>query len=282
MILTIANDALYKKVGEEESYRLIKEAGFDGVDLQCIDKKDTDILLNHHREEAENTRKLLEKYDLICNLAHAPFRKAYYGMNFDLSEPIYKEIVNSIEYAAIAGAKMVAIHGIRTPLGPQSRQSLEYNCEYFKTLAPYAEKFGIKLAIENVFGSLSDSLQMGEMMRMLNDPNCVVLFDVGHVLLAENFIRDLPRGTIKALHVHDLHGTPSKDDHTLPGLGVHNWDEILKAFAEVEYDGDFNFEVHGFLKHFDVDHLPTALKLTEQLGRRCIEKIEAFRSELNG
>ncbi len=281
MNLTIANDALYKKVGEEESYRLIKEAGFDGVDLQCIDKKDSDILLNHHREEAEKTRQLLEKYGLICNLAHAPFRKMYYGMSFDLSEPIYKEVVNSIEYAAIAGAKMVVVHGIRTPLGPNSRQSLEYNCDLFRSLAPYAKQFGIKIALENVFGTLPDSFHMGETLRILNDPCFVGLLDVGHTLLAENFIRDLPHGTIKALHVHDLHGTPGKNDHTLPGLGVHNWDEILKAFAEVEYDGDFNFEVHGFLKHFEADQLPTALKLTEQVGRRYIERIEAFHRELN-
>ena len=281
MNLTIANDALYKKVGEEESYRLIKEAGFDGVDLQCIDKKSSDILLNHHREEAQNTRQLLEKHGLICNLAHAPFKNMYYGMKFDLSEPIYKEVVNSIEYAAIVGAKMVVVHGIRTPLGPHSRQSLEYNCEFFRSLAPYAKQFGIKIALENVFGTLPDSFHMGETLRILDDPCFVGLLDVGHTLLAENFIRDLPPGTIKGLHVHDLHGTVvGKDDHTLPGLGVHNWDEILKAFAEVGYDGDFNFEVHGFLKHFDVDHLPTALKLAELVGRRCIERIEAFRKEL--
>ena len=277
MILTIANDALYKIVGEEESYRLIKEAGFDGVDLQCIDKKDSDILLNHHREEAEKTRKLLEKYGLICNLAHAPFRKMFYGMNFDLSEPIYKEVVNSIEYAAIVGAKMIAIHGIRTPLGPQSRQSLEYNCELFRSLAPYAKQFGIKLAIENVFGSLSDSLQMGETMRMLDDPTFTVLCDIGHLIEPQKFIRDLSHGSIGALHTHDMHGTPGKNDHTLPGHGIIDWEDTLKALAEVEYDGDLNYEIHGFLKHFDEETLPIALKLAERVGRSFIRKIEAFR-----
>ena len=121
MNLTIANDAIFKKVGEMESYRLIKEAGFDGVDLQCIDKQNSDVLLNHHREEAEKTRKMIQESGLVCNLAHATFRKQFYGMKFDLTEPIYKELVNSIEYAAIAGAKLVGSRpGIREELSTQT------------------------------------------------------------------------------------------------------------------------------------------------------------------
>jgi len=282
--LTIANDALFKKVGEAESYRMIKEAGFDGVDLQCIDKKDSDILLNHHREEAEKTREMIADSGLICNLAHAPFRKLFYGMAFDFSEPVYKELVHSIEYAAIAGAKMVAIHGILTPLSAKSAQSMEYNYEFFKSLAPYARDCGIKLAIENVAEALPYPYQMGQMLRMLDDPCFTALLDTGHARLCyvapQHFIRDLPRGTIRGLHIQDSRGIEKMDDHILPGMGKLNWDEILKALAEVGYDGDFNMEVHGFLKCFESRDLPAALKLAEGVGRSCIEKIEQFRKEL--
>ena len=68
---------------------------------------------------------MIREYGLICNLAHAPFRKLFYGMRFDRTEPVYQELVNSIEYAAIAGAKLVAVHGIHTPLGSKSTQSME-------------------------------------------------------------------------------------------------------------------------------------------------------------
>ena len=281
MNLTIANDAIYKKVGEMESYRLIKEAGFDGVDLQCIAHKDSDLLLNHHREEAKKTRKMIRESGLLCNLAHAPFRKLFYGMRFDLTEPVYKELVNSIEYAAIAGAKLVAIHGILTPLSSKSTQSMEYNYEFFRSLAPYAKDFGIKLAIENVGEALPYPYQMGQMLKELNDPCFAALLDTGHARLCfiapQHFIRDLPKGTIQALHIQDTRAIEKQDDHILPGMGKLNWDEILKALAEVEYDGDFNLEVHGFPKCFEPEALPAALKLTEQVGRSCIAKIEQFR-----
>ena len=280
MNLTIANDAIYKKVGEAESYRLIKEAGFDGVDLQCIDKIDSDILLNHHREAAKKTRQMIMESGLICNLAHAPFRKLFYGMRFDLTEPVYKELVNSIEYAAIAGAKLVAIHGILTPLSSKSAQSMAYNYEFFRSLAPYAKDFGIKLAIENVAEALPYPYQMGQMLEKLNDPCFAALLDTGHARLCyvapQHFIRDLPKGTIQALHIQDSRGIEKMDDHILPGMGKLKWDEILKALAEVEYDGDFNMEVHGFLKCFEAEALPAALKLTEQVGRDCIKRIEQF------
>ena len=276
MKLTIANDALFKKVGEAESYRLIKEAGFDGVDLQCIDKKESDILLNHHREEAEKTRQMIEDSGLICNLAHAPFRKLFYGMSFDCSEPIYKELVNSIEYAAIAGAKLVAIHGILTPLSAKSAQSMEYNYKFFRSLAPYARDFGIKLAIENVAEALPYPYQMGQMLAMLDDPCFAALLDTGHARLCyvapQNFIRDLPKGSIQALHVQDMRGIEKMDDHILPGMGKLKWDEILKALAEVGYDGDFNMEVHGFLKCFEPEALPSALKLAEQVAKLLAEQ----------
>jgi len=282
MKLTIANDAVYKKVGEAESYRLIKEAGFDGVDLQCIDKKDSDILLNDHREEAKKTKQMIEDSGLICNLAHAPFRKLFYGMNFDFTEPIYQELVNSIEYAAIAGAKLVVVHGILTPLSAKSAQSMEYNYKFFKSLAPYAKDFGIKLAIENVAEALPYPYQMRQMLDMLDDPCFAALLDTGHSRLCyvapQHFIRDMPRGTIQGLHIQDMRGIEGQDDHLLPGMGKLKWDEILKALAEVDYDGDFNMEVHGFLKCFEAEALPAALKLSEQVGRSCIEKIEQFRN----
>ena len=281
MNLTMANGMLYFMVCEEESYRMIKEAGFDGVDLSCINKKDPDILLNHHVEEAKKTKQMIEDNGLICNLAHGPFRKLFYGMKFDCSEPLYKEVVNSIEYAAIVGAKHIALHGILTPLSAKSYQSIEYNYEFFKSLAPYAKDCGIKIGIENVAEAMPYPYQMRQILNMLDDPCFAALLDTGHSRLCyvapQHFIRDMPKGSIQALHIQDMRGIEGQDDHLLPGMGKLKWDEILKALAEVEYDGDFTMEVHGFHKCFEVAYLPVAVKLAEGVGRRCIEKLEQFK-----
>jgi len=107
------------------------------------------------------------------------------------------------------------------------------------------------------------------------------LLDTGHSRLCyvapQHFIRDMPKGSIQALHIQDMRGIEGQDDHLLPGMGKLKWDEILKALAEVDYDGDFNMEVHGFHKCFEVADLPVAVKLAESVGRRCIEKLEQFK-----
>ena len=279
MYLTIANDPVDLVFGEEKAFRLIKEAGFDGIDLQTMHKRD---LLNGHIEAAKNTKRLLEEIGLICNLAHAPFRSCKYGMDFDLSNPVFREIVNALEYASIVGAKYVVVHGIMTPMGPRTYESLQYNYQFFKTLAPYARQFGVCIALENEGEGLPNPLVVRELLRMLDDPCFVTLVDTGHARLClvrpQDFIRDLPRGSLRGLHIQDNRG--EKDDHLLPGMGIMNWDKILRALAEVGYDGDFNLEVHGFLKCFEPESFPAALKLAESVGRGCIRKLEQFRREL--
>jgi sugar phosphate isomerase/epimerase len=50
---------------------------------------------------------------------------------------------------------------------------------------------------------------------------------------------------LHALHVHD--NDYIDDRHTLPGLGRMDWEEIMKALAEIDYDGDFTYEADNFL-----------------------------------
>lgn len=280
MKLTISNASLHPLFGEEESLRMIKEAGFDGVDLH-LGKRD---LLGNHLALAHQTKHDLEKYGLICDQVHATWRELYYGMNFDLSEPKFREVVHCLEYASIIGAKLAVVHGIPVPLGIKSTQSMEYNYQYLKALEPFAKEFGVKVALENTGEAVPYPYQMGQMLKMLDSEWFTVVLDTGHAqclfVPPEMFIRDLPKGSITGLHVQDMNKILGKDEHLLPGMGKLDWDEILKALVEVEYDGNFNMEVHGFLRFFEKDEsLPAALKLSEQVGRIYIKKLEQYKNQ---
>ncbi len=285
MKLTISNSCLRPVFGQSTSFQLIKEAGFDGVELFLGESRPADNvcekLLDDHLGLAQNIRQSLAEYDLICNQAHAPFRKLSYGMAFDCSDPAYLQLVNSLECAAIVGAKQIVVHGITAPFRGKSFQSLQYNFEFFKSLEPYAQKFGILIAIENLIGALPSPDTMATLTEMLDSPCFTVNFDTGHSNLfgvpPECYISDLPRGLITGLHIQDNQG--SKDEHMLPGLGTVNWDATLSALAKSNYGGDFNLEVDGFLRCFDDDNIPAALKLCEGVGRSLINKLEQLRSE---
>jgi sugar phosphate isomerase/epimerase len=135
-----------KHFSEAETYKQIKQAGFDAADLSFY--YGSIKLDENYLSAAKETRRLLDEVGLPCVQAHAQFYSDQnpgfqYGMNMDVSEPAFLELTRAIEYAAIAGAKNIVCHSITVPEGGQTGACLEYNYKFFKALAPYAKQFGI-------------------------------------------------------------------------------------------------------------------------------------------
>ena len=77
------------------------------------------------------------------------------------------------------------------------------------------------------------------------------------------------------IHIHDVDCV--SDNHTLPYTRKLNWDEICKTLAEMDYQGDFAYEVRSFFSpYMEDDFLPIAVKFAEQVGRSLIRKIESI------
>lgn len=290
MLIGIETSQTVQRFGEEEGLKLIKKAGFDCVDYSfySLDLRDD------YLEKARETKRILDACGLICNQAHAPFRNFKYGDAMDLTGDHFREIVRSIESAAVIGAKHIVVHGVRVPgpFGPDASdpnyrlyscfgtdESLVYNCDFFRSLAPYARKAGIKIAIENVGVAFAAPYLMNEIMKRLDDPTFVVLVDVGHSFMfrtaPEVFISSIQPGWIKGLHIQDNDGVT--DQHLIPGLGKINWDNVLTALANYGYDGDFTLEVTAFNKAMPVDATYEALALSAKIARGMADRIEQLR-----
>ena len=100
--------------------------------------------------------------------------------------------------------------------------------------------------------------------------------DIGHSLLVgekpDEFIDEL--GTrLMALHIHDTNGFT--DNHTLPYLGIADWDKITQSLALNNYRGDFTFEALGFCANMPQEMWTDALKMMSQTGRFLMSKISA-------
>lgn len=206
-----------------------------------------------------------------------------------MSNPKYRDVVRSMEFASILGAKCIVVHGIYVP---EDENFEELNIKYYKSLEPYCEKYGIKIAVENifkfdkkrnnsivgVFGRESDKLP--EFIEKLNSQWFVVCVDIGHASLTGKEPEDIIKGMkglniLQALHVQD--NDYQADRHILPYMGNLNWDNITKALAYVEYQGDVSLEVFQFLKRCDDAFIPHALKYAAITGRYVIEKINSWR-----
>ena len=273
--MNLAMEAYIPRIylGEDEGFRLIKETGFDCVDYSFYwMQPDNTVLGDDYLFHANRVKALLDKYNLTCNQTHAPFTFSY-GNPLDLTDSMYLSIVRSMEFSAILGAKHVVVHGVKVPDGIDL---LSYNLSFYRSLEPYCKKYGIRVAIENLFSSLK-TIEVHNALLDALDPECfVALVDVGHAILcgytAQEYIRGIREGRLEGLHIHDNFG--QADDHMIPGIGVIQWDEVISALADVKYSGDFTLESWRFMAAYGPDMLKETIRMNYSAGRYFCNKLE--------
>ncbi|MBQ7322785.1 MAG: TIM barrel protein [Clostridia bacterium] len=281
MKLAIETYALRAKFGDEQALRLIKSAGFDGVDYSFYyTSEDSPIVGEGYLEHARKVRGWLDECGLTCRQAHAPFRFVY-GEAMDESEPHYREIVRAMEAASVLGVEQIIVHSVRPP---KEEDTVAYNLQYFKSFEPYCARFGVRIAVENLFmrdkkrgcfrGRFATPASLCDFVRLLGSPHFVACIDVGHAALTgmepEDFIDGMEPGVLKALHIQD---TDYRDDrHVLPYMADLNWDGIMSALRRIGYDGELTFEVFHFFERVPEGLVPEALRYAAAVGRYLTDR----------
>lgn len=284
MKLSVELYELIEKFGDYRAAELAKEAGFDAIDFSYYWNNENErILGDGYGDYAENFKKHLDKIGIVCNQAHAPFSLKY-GCRFDVSEQKYLWLVHSIESAAILGAKNIIVHAIKVP---KSVDFEEYNINYYRSLIPYCEKFGMHISVENLvsvdtkrhhlIGVLGTPTELNKIVEKIDSPLINACVDIGHASLtgyeAEDFIEKMQPKYLKALHVQD--NDYISDRHILPYTGDLNWKAIMTSLRNIGYDGDLTFEIFNYLKKFPDDLIPDALKFAVSIGKYLISIFDA-------
>ncbi|MBR5125003.1 MAG: sugar phosphate isomerase/epimerase [Clostridia bacterium] len=291
MKLSLETYALRRRYGDFEAARLIAEAGFDAMDYSSYWYADSPLTRDDYRDYAKKLRAHIDGLGIACNQSHAPFAMKY-GQPFDMTCPEFRDVVRSLEVASILGAKQIIVHSLAMPeeLREDAEATHAYAMAYYSALLPYAEEFGIRIAVENLFVRYKDRKfvyskrlntpeTLSRVVRELNSPFAVACLDMGHAAMAgyepEDFIRGMDKGLLCAVHIQD--GDYIEDRHTIPYVGQYHWEEILKALAETGYTGDLTFEVYKFYQNLPDTAIPHALKMAEAVGRHMIGIFEENR-----
>ncbi len=279
MKISVDSYVLSDRFGDAKAIEMVAEAGFDAIDYSYIyNKESEEVLGENYIDYAKSLRAHLDKAGIICNQAHAPFTFEY-GMDISISEQKYLYIVHAIESAAILGAKNIVIHSVTVPKGVDFEQ---YNIEFYKSFIPYCEKFGICVAVENLFGrdtkrnrltsKLGTPEELSSIIEKINSPWIVACVDIGHASLTgyepEEFIQGLTSGILQSLHVQD--NDYLDDRHILPYMGNFNWEAIMTALKNTGYTGDLTFEIIYFLGKLPDELLPEALKFAAKVGKHLV------------
>ena len=278
-------------VGQDEAIRLIAKGGYDCLDFSMgnLVRDDSPWLEPDYKEKAQHVVDLCKENGICVGQIHTPFTFRWEDPK-DYEKKAIPNTIRSLEVAGLIGAPIAIVHPLHH-LSYKDYGGMEYeqNLDFYRVLLPYAKKFGVKIATENMFqyDTLGNTVQdmyadIDELKRAMDtiaDDDFVLCVDVGHCGLgrcctAGDMIRALGHDYVKALHIHDNDNL--RDRHTIPFLGVLDWDDICSALREIRYDGDFCMEVlGGYYKRFtDPELLVKAIAFANDIGRYLAKKIE--------
>ena len=261
---------------------MIRDAGFDALDYSFYwGRGSKDVLGDDYRERAAALRAALDAANITCNQTHAPIEMQP-DDTFDEENPHFLRLVRSLEASAILGAEHVIVH--RAP-APDGIDVLAHNRVFYRSLAPYCKKFGIRVAVENLF-SVNGGVYTGifakpeileNYVRELGTDCFTACVDLGHASITgtepQDFIAGMSGEILGALHVHD--NDYASDCHWLPYSGSIQWKAVTDALAKIVYRGDLTLEVFGSLKKLPNALIPDALAYAAKIGRQLISQIEA-------
>jgi D-psicose/D-tagatose/L-ribulose 3-epimerase len=117
--------------------------------------------------------------------------------------------------------------------------------EVFRSVAPYAQQAGVKMALEylNRFEHyfINDTESAARFVDEVNHPIFQLHYDTFHANIEEKKIAAAIRtGGKRIMHVHI-----SENDRSTPGEGHVQWDETFQTLAEIKYDGWLMIEAFG-------------------------------------
>ena len=288
MLLTANTIPLSSRFGDEKAIQMLADAGFDGIDYSVSNLENfPSAFSGDHIDYAKNLKKFAYEKGIKFTQAHAPM--PYASTKEEYIAVRTEQTIMAMEVASIIGAEVIIVHPLM--FGAYKEKRLEFydmNMAFFHSLIPYAKKYGIKIACENIFhtgekgmvdGCCASPEEFNKYIDDISSPYFTACLDVGHSEVtgrkAQDVIRAMGGDRITALHIHD--NDKADDLHKRPGTVSMEWDEICCALAEIDYKGNFNFEADGYLNSYEDAFLPTALKFMHDTGRYYINKINAYK-----
>ncbi len=230
----------------QEKFEILKEIGFDGVELDSPADLDQDEII------AARDSTSLEIPGVIASLH---WTKPLSDPDTSVRDEGRRGLETALRTAALYGATTVLLVPAVVKKEVQYDEAWARSQAEIRKALPVAREVGVKIAIENVWNSfLFSPLEMARYIDELNDPLVGAYFDVGNVInfgWPEQWIRILgPR--IMKLDIKEY--SREKRDQEGPfagfrvplGEGDCDWPAVVSALEETGYRGGWgSAEVRG-------------------------------------
>ena len=256
--------------GFEKGFRLIKDCGFDSVDVSLIEypnKKESvfykseDEFLTHFSD----VKKICDDLELTISQTHGMLTTCV--PDKEESDHIKWGSELQVKATDILKAPVCVFHSVKlkqwedVSLEPEFLSKI--NIEFFQDfLSPVCEKYNVKFGMETHGKSIistgieadyiGDARNFKANFDKIKSDYKTICMDTGHINeIVYMGTPDVPETIrilgkdITVLHLHDNEGR--NDTHSIPlsyaRSGV-NWVETFKALDEIGYNGVYNYELN--------------------------------------
>jgi len=259
--------------GLTECMRTCAETGYKVLDINFRFVKFADFFLaqDDWEDHLDRMKNEAVKLGIEFSQCHIPYYHPINEIDEYMTDPekhewFEKMCERAYHAAAALGVKWAVAHAFTAiDKNCERRASREKNLAYFGPYLELAKKLGIGIAIENLADFYNSPIprrysaayeDLVELVDAFDDQSIGICWDFGHANLMNydqcEALRFIGK-RLKATHVNDNFGV--SDTHNLPFMGTIKWEGIMKTLAEIGYEGDFTYEIHGM-----VDRLPSELK----------------------
>ena len=221
---------------------IIKEAGFDGVEIPLFRAKDF---------QASSIRKAVEAHGLECNACTVLVDGfSLISDSPDMRRRTRQHLEDLVKVAAEAGVGIIA-GPLFSPVGylpGRRRTNDEWNwaVEGFQSLGDTLAAHQVTFAIEplNRFETyfLNTAADAAKLAEQIGHPNIGILFDTFHANIEE---KQIAAGYL-TVGPHLKHVHTCENDRGIPGSGHVEWDQVFQALHSMNYDGWLTIEGFGF------------------------------------
>lgn len=261
----------------EESIEACVKAGYKVLDMNFASYSRGTLPMTQPDWEqwVRKQKEIADQLGVEWTQAHAHFY-SWEDVTANQREWHEELIRRSIIGAGIMGVKWLIIHpgNVTDDVGYSYEKSLQANLDAYKKYAELATKHNVGIAIENMierkvgrrYAASVDELL--ELYEILGDPKAFgICWDTGHAHLSG--INQAPAlkqigSRLKATHIADNRG--ERDDHIAPYFGTVEWEPIMRALKDIDYQGDFTFEIHNFTNGLPHGMHDQAIRFTHELG----------------
>jgi len=254
MIKSISLWSFPEKLNLEQCFVLAKKLGYPAVEMTC-DLKGR-FTVGASEEDCENVRRLVHKVgiqltSLASGIAWSISPSSDSAVVREQAVERYRRMIQISRWLGVDSI-LVVPGAVQIPWDPKFKpvrydHAYERAVDFIEKLLPFAEKYQIRICVENVWNYfLTSPLELKDFVDSFDHPSVRIYFDVGNVLRFGSPVHwiEILGAKIHRIHVKDYKLSGNWMEGFCPLLeGDVPFKEVMKALRKLGYDRTITAEM---------------------------------------